>query len=83
MHSSPAWGFFEPAEVSRDGKKVKKAVKLAYAGGTSNLINQLQGKHVEIYKRIFVESSFSKLSKFKKQTTPLCFQQRRPVLLAM
>ena len=76
--------------MSRDGKKMKKAVcklcedvKLAYAGGTSNLINHLQGKHVEIHKRVFVESSSSKLSKFKNQTTMLSFQQRRPVLLAM
>ena len=76
--------------MSRDGKKMKKAacklcedVKLVYAGGTSNLINHLQGKHVEIYKRIFVESSYSKSSKFKKQNTMLSLQQRRPVLLAM
>ena len=77
---SPVWEFFE-----LDGEQVKKTVcklcdvKLAWKGGTTNLINHLQAKHDDEYKRAFIGSS----SELKKQTTLSSFQTKLPLLLLL
>jgi hypothetical protein len=52
--TSPVWEFFAaPIVVEVDGKEIKKIpcllceAKLADGGGTSNLANHLQAKHIE------------------------------------
>ena len=77
--TSPVWEFFELMEVDVDGKKTKKAIcklcdglKLAYGGGTTNLLNHLEAKYPVSYKNaVPVEASVQ-----KKQTTLGVFQAK-------
>ena len=64
--TSPVWKFFEPPTVTKvNGKDVKRVQcllctqQLADGGGPSNLMNLLQAKHVEEYKRCTNDSSKS------------------------
>ena len=80
--TSPVWEFFSVVEVTIDGKKVKKSscnlcgVKLAYTGGTSNLIHHLEYKHSEEHRQKFGECSGTQSLDSKKQTSITSFQKK-------
>ena len=64
--TSPVWEFFEPPTVTKVNGKVVKRVQclhctqqLADGGGKSNLMNNLQAKHLEEYERCTNDSNKS------------------------
>ena len=75
-HTSPVWDYFELTEGNVNGKKVIcklcDGLKLAYGGGTSNLMNHLEAKHRVEYNKT-VPSETEK----KKQATLFAFQAKK------
>ena len=75
---SIVWKFFDLVEQEKDGKNIKNAVYkicvdtiLKYAGGTSNLMHQLEAKHPNEYCKAKSEESGDESDKPMKQTSLL------------